>query len=362
MQAREAIAAGPAREELRHVLLLRTDHLGDMLLTLPMATAIKQAWPHCRVSVLASEANAPAARHHPHVDHVEVDPQEAKDSTLHGVLTLARRLRQLGCDAAVVVHPTPRLAVAVFLARIARRAGTAYRAYSLLFNRRVQQHRRRSDRHESELNLELLAALGITSPAAPHGLWRSDPEEVAVIDRLLAAHHLDPHRFIVLHPGSAGSAMNWSPERYIELGVRLRAGGQRCVITGGPREAALTRQVSGGIGGDAVDLGARLQLGELAELLRRARVFIGCSTGPTHLAAVVGTPVVALFPPLRATLPRRWRPLGEQVTVVQPAVDQVCPRCLHERCPFYHCVERYTAVDRVAAAVAHAATATRGAP
>jgi len=352
--------AAPPAKHIQHILLLRTDHLGDMLLTLPMATAIKEAMPACRVSVLASPANALAAQHHPHVDHVEIDPQESKGSSLRGVGTLAAQLRKLACDAAVIVHPTPRLAVAAFLARIPLRVGTAYRAYSWLFNRRVRQHRRDSPQHEAVLNLELLRALDIVADAAPRGLWRTEESEVEAVQRILTSEGLVARDFVVLHPGSAGSAMNWSPERYIELGRELRRASLRCVITGGPREIELTGRVAAGIGGDTVDLGGRLQLGELAELLRLARTYVGCATGPTHVAGVVGTPVVALFAPMRSTLPRRWKPLGDHVDVVQPAVNQVCPRCLHERCPFYHCVERYLDVATVAAAVGRAGESRRG--
>jgi len=335
-------STAPARtRNWRHILILRTDHLGDMLLTLPMATAIKSALPACRVTVLASTANAAAARHHPHVDHVEVDPQESKGSNLRGVTALAERLRHLACDAAVVVHPTPRLAVAAFLARIPLRVGTAYRAYSVLFNRRVRQHRRRSDQHEADLNLELLHPLGIRSPTPARGLWVHQDDDVRAVTDLLNQHSLQRGELVVLHPGSAGSTMNWAPSQYVALGRLLQAEGLRVVITGGPSEVALTTAIAQDIGSGAVSLGGKLSLGELAELIGTAAAYVGSPTGPTHLSAILGTTVVALYPPLRSTMPQRWRPLGDRVTILQPAVGQVCPTCVRERCPFFHCMERH---------------------
>ena len=335
---------------------MRTDHLGDMLLTLPMATAIKTALPACRVSVLASPLNAEAARHHPHVDEVVLDAQEAKGSNLQGVNELGRRLRARQCDAAVVVHATPRLALAACLGRIPIRVGTAYRAYSLLFNRRVRQHRRASNKHEAELNVELLQALGIRAVAPPRALWRVEAQDRDSVAELLRSFGIETKSFVVLHPGSAGSSMNWAPQQYAELGCALAGAGVRVVVSGGPTETALTHQVvtaigAGAIGANAVDLGGRLTLPQLAALLEQATAFVGSSTGPTHLAAAVGTPVVGLYPPLRSTLPQRWRPLGDDVTILQPEVGQICAKCLRERCQFFHCMEKHLDVDTVAAAV-----------
>lgn len=350
--ASRAPSLAPPVPSFQHILLMRTDHLGDMLLTLPMATAIKTAWPTCRISVLASAANAAAAGHHPHVDHVEIDPQESKDSNLTGVRELAHRLRALQCDAAVIVHPTPRLAVAAYLARIPNRVGTAFRAYSILFNRRVRQHRRGvTGKHEAELNIELLQALGIEASPAQPSPWRIDGEDREWVGQLLQECGLEPQRFAVLHPGSAGSAMNWAAEQYAQLGRALAATGTSVAITGGPGEVALTRQVVDAIGPTAVDLGGRMNLAQLAALLAQAAVYVGSSTGPTHLAAAVGTPVVGLYPPLRSTLPQRWRPLGNDVVIVQPEVGQVCDKCLGDRCPFFHCMQKHVEVGVVADAV-----------
>ena len=332
----------------RHVLLVRTDRLGDMLLTLPMVPALKRALPACRVTVLASAANAAAAQHHPGVDQVEIDPLEAKGSGLHGVRRLAAQIRRLGCDAAVVVHPTPRLALAVYLAGVPLRIGTAYRAYSFLFNRRVREHRSRAPwKHEALYNVNLLRPLGVEPTEILAMQWQVGAEEAAQVAHVLKDAGIAAARFIVLHPGNSGSALNWSPVQYGELGRRLAAEGLRVVITGSESEVALTARVSNSVGPGAIDLGGKLTLAQVAALLRRGALYVGSSTGPTHLAAAVGTSVVALYSPLRSNAPVRWAPIGERVTVLQPAVDLVCPRCLGPRCPYYHCMETRLHVDDV---------------
>jgi len=317
-----------------------------MMLTLPAAQALRIAFPSSRISMLASSANHVAARHHPGIDHVELDPLQAKDSGLRGVSALARQVRSLECDAAVIFHPTPRLALAIWRAGIPVRVGTAYRAYSFLFNRRVRQHRRKSPSHESTLNVAMLKGLGIQDPETHPVRWQVTPEEQAAADAVLAEHRV-LRRFIVLHPGNAGSALNWSAERYAALGRRLAGPGLSIVITGGPQELALSAGVAHGIGSETIDLGGKTSLPVLAALLQRAALYIGSATGPTHLAAAVGTPVVGLYSPLRSSAPSRWRPLGDRVQILQPALDLQCPRCVGEECPHWQCMDRNLSVERV---------------
>ncbi len=341
-------AMTPQCEPPRHLLVVRTDHLGDMLLTLPVVRAVKMVYPACRISVLASAMNAAAAQHHPDVGHVEVDPREAKHSGLRGIGGLARQIRRLGCDVAVVAHPTPRLAAALWLARVPIRIGSGYRAYSILFNRRVYEHRSRPPlRHEAVYNLHLLRPLGIANDEPAPVPWRVDAPETAAVERLLDNCGVSNAALFAIHPGNAGSALNWAPDTYAALGKRLLAPSARIVVTGGEGERRLTAAVARAIGTGAVDLGGKLTLPQLAALLRRCALYVGSSTGPTHLAAAVGAPVVALFSPLRSNAPERWRPLGERVRVLQPTVPVVCPKCLGDRCPYYHCMERHLAIDAV---------------
>ena len=111
--------------------------------------------------------------------------------------------------------------------------------------------------------------------------------------------------YVVLHPGTSVEARAWAPERFAELAVLLADCGRTVVVTGGPAEAPLTRVVAGD---RAIDLGGRTGLRALAGVLAGADVVVACNTGPAHLAAAVGTPVVSLFAP---TVPaEKWAPYG----------------------------------------------------
>jgi len=327
----------------RHILLVRTDRLGDMIVTSPLFAEIKGAFPQCQLTVLASAAGAPVARGHSAVDAVEVDPIEAKGSGWRGTLALAQRLRRLHCDAAIVVFAKHRLAMAVRLAGIPLRIGPGQRGYSFLFNRPVRQdHRTPPIRHETAHCLDLLRPLGIEPASAARPVWQVAAEDAATVDRILAQQGIrSAQAIITIHAGSGGSALNWSPARYAELADCLAAErGVRIIVTGTAQEADLVARVCAAMRTPAVDLAGRLTVPQLGALLARSSLFVGSSTGPSHLAAAVGTPSVALYCPLVECLPGRWRPQGDHCTVLLPPVGQVCPTCLGPRCPYFPCMER----------------------
>jgi ADP-heptose:LPS heptosyltransferase len=173
------------------------------------------------------------------------------------------------------------------------------------------------DVHEVERALSLVAALGHRLPAADDGRLRIRP---------VAASEL-PRPYVVVHPGASVPARAWEPASCGRLVRALAARGGRVVVTGGPGEGGLTAQVAGT---EALDLGGRTTLGGLAAVLAGAEVVVCGNTGPAHLAAAVGTPVVSLFAP---TVPAsRWRPwqvphvlLGDQ--------GLPCAGCRARDCP-----------------------------
>jgi len=143
--------------ERKKILLVRTDRLGDVVLTLPMLPVLRTHFPDAHLAILVSAYPAEILHRNPYLDEVLLYDDSVK---LVPFFQLLRSLRMRRFDTVVVVHPTLRLALLAFLAGIPIRVGTGYRWYSFLFNRRVYEHRKDSKRHEAEYNLNLLAALG----------------------------------------------------------------------------------------------------------------------------------------------------------------------------------------------------------
>lgn len=324
------------------VLVVRLDSFGDVLLAGPAVRAVAAC--ASRVTLLCGPLGEPAARLLPGVDDLTVweapwegfDPPSVPEADVEG---LVRRLRGAAFDAALILtsfHQSPLpTALLLRLAGVPRiGAESADHAGRLLDVR----HRRLPGRHEVEAALDTAAAMGFLPAPGDDGRLRvvPTPDTVPLTGN---------GPYVVVHPGASAPARAWSPERCAQAVASLVDEGHRVVVTGGPGERALTRRVSGDT---AVDLGGRTDPRTLAGVLRAADVVVSGNTGPAHLAAAVGTPVVSLFAPVVPA--QRWAPYGVPSVVLG---DQYAP-CADSRallCPVpgHPCLEEVTGHDVVAA-------------
>jgi ADP-heptose:LPS heptosyltransferase len=163
---------------------------------------------------------------------------------------------------------------------------------------------------------------------------------------------------VVVHPGASVPARAWAPERYAALVDALVAEGRRAVVTGGPDEGELTARVAGPPRPEVLDLGGQLDLTHLAEVISGADAIVVGNTGPAHLAAVVGTPVVLLFAPTVPVV--RWRPWRVPHVLLYREVP--CAGCRARVCPVEgHPCLNGVSVEEVVSAVAHLAPVGVGA-
>ncbi|HZE15603.1 MAG TPA: glycosyltransferase family 9 protein, partial [Mycobacterium sp.] len=199
------------------------------------------------------------------------------------------------------------------------------------------RHNVADDIHEVERNLSLAAAAGYRLPGGDDGTLAIRPPSSGPATSL--------RHSVVVHPGASVAARAWDPLRMRTAVSALAAEGRAVAVTGSPAETQLTAAVAGQ---DATDLGGRTDLAQLAQVIAHADVVVTGNTGPAHLAAAVGTPVVSLYAP---TVPAsRWRPwmvphllLGDQ--------EIGCAGCRARRCPLpvQLCLEGVTAADVKAA-------------
>jgi ADP-heptose:LPS heptosyltransferase len=303
-----------------HVLVARQDNAGDVLLAGPAVRAVAAGAE--RVTLLCGPRGREAAALLPGVDDVVVQPAEWIDAAPEPVRrdAVARRvdaLAALRVDCAVIVtsfHQSALpLALLLRIAGVARIGAISVDYPGSLLDVR---HAVDDDVHEVQRGLSLVAAMGFGLPAGDDGRLRVRRGGPVVLE---AGH-------VVVHPGSSVPARAWEPARHAALVRALAADGRRVVVTGGPGERELTRHVAGD---DAVDLGGRTSLVELADLLATADCLVAGNTGPAHLAAAVGTPVVSLFAP---TVPAvRWRPWRVRHELLY--ADVPCAGCRARECP-----------------------------
>ena len=330
---------------MTHVMVVRLDNAGDVLLAGPAVRAV--AADADEVTLWCGPRGRAAADLLPGVDRVvehraDWIDHDATSVDRDRVLGFVEELTALRIDRALVLtsfHQTP--LPAALLLRLAGVAAIA--AISEDFPGALLDVRHRVDRdiHEVERSLSLAAAFGFRLPAGDHGGL-----EVA-LPRNLQVPAIG-RRVIAVHPGASVPARAWEPAAYRELIGVLTAAGWRVVVTGGPDERDLTAFVAGDPRPAVVDLGGRTDLGQLAAVLARCEAVVTGNTGPAHLAAAVGTPVVSLYAP---TVPAsRWRPWGVRHALLGRQ-DIACAGCRATSCPLpgHPCVGEVTAADVLAA-------------
>lgn len=311
------------------VLVARLDNVGDVVVTGPAVRAV--AAQAESVTMLAGPRGSAAAHLLPGVDSViewcapwiDPQPQPVDRCDVEG---LVERIRRVEADAALVFTSFHQSALP--LALLLRMAGIEWIGAisedypgSLLDLR----HQIGGDPPEPKRALSLAEAAGFRLPAGDDGrlaLRRPLPD---------VSHLVGEQRYVVVHPAASAPAREWPPAHCAHAVDKLIHNGHSVVVTGTTEERALTARVAGTSG---LDLGGRTSLAELAAVLARADVVVAPNTGPAHLAAAVGTPVVSLFAPVVPAA--RWAPygvptvlLGNQKSPCRDTRARVCPVAGH---------------------------------
>ncbi|MCX7984668.1 MAG: glycosyltransferase family 9 protein [Bacteroidetes bacterium] len=329
-----------------HILIVRTDRVGDLVLTLPMIDSVKETYPQAHVSMLVQSYTK---------NLVENDQNVTSVLTYDGFKNIGsfcsfvRTLKEKNFTAAVVAYPRFLVALALWYARVPVRVGTGYRWYSFLFNRKVYEHRKRVQKHEAEYNLSLLQAIGCQMPEVLRCVLKLTEEEErkgAIVRESLGIRSQEV--LIVLHPGSGGSARDWKKERFGELARVLLQRKYRVVISGTEREKELVSYVAQHAGAECLQFISTLSLREFAAFLKTAQCVVANSTGPLHLAAAVGTPVVGFYPPVKVMSPVRWGPLTLKKRIFVPDPSR-CSRCNGRMCRGNDCMDQIEVNDVVTA-------------
>ena len=302
----------------KSLLIVRTDRIGDVILTLPVAQAAKKHLPGIKVGFLCRNYTKPVVEMSPAVDEALTIEEEDINSKLSV------------WDAAILVHPTLSDAWRLYRARIPVRIGTAYRFYSFLLNRKVFEHRKYSVNHEITYNLHLLRPLGISVEWLEPELIVPD-DALSEARKILSRADVEPEEFVAIHPGSGGSALNWGTENFRSLAEILKKDGIKYVVTAGPGELELAQFVAGGK--TNVIFNQPVQI--VAGIYKLSRAFVGPSTGMLHLADAVGTPAFGIYPVLRVTSATRWGPAHNKAGWISPDLPP-CKKC-KKSCRYYPC-------------------------
>ena len=332
------------------VLLVRSEHLGDVLLTLPAVTALRRALPAARITYLVPSGLEAVPARCPAVDEslqLPFPAAEAPGDPARWAAVVAREAPRLRgrFDAALLFRPAdPWAGALVRAAAVPVRLGYLEPASRPYLTGGIR-HRPRAHAVSAALELVGLAVRrlgggGVTPPAAGERVLVPTPEDRAEAGRALAAlRGLVGARPFVLHPGTGWPLKLWPPERWGRVAEGLRGRfGRRPLVTGAAAEQPLVARVVEASRDSAVALAGRLSLGGFAALLDRAAAAVAADSGPLHLAAMLGTPVVGLYGPFGPAQAGPWGPPGRQRLArvdlpCSPCSTMVGPPCGAERDP-----------------------------
>ena len=330
----------------KNILIVRTDRIGDVVLSLPIASTIKKHYPECRISFLLRDYTKALAENNPFIDEIiTLEEKGGKISIPANVSKIKNKF-----DACIVAFPTFPIALILFISGIPIRIGTGYRWYSFLFNKKVYEHRKYGEHHELEYNIRLLQHLDINEDITGKnvsfgiGVSEESKEKISNDLKFLGVDQKDP--IIIFHPGSGGSAADLPAMKMKELVGLLCKLPARILITGSGSEKELCKEMT--VNNKAINVAGKFDLRELIALIDRSSILIANSTGPIHIASALGKHVIGFYPKITACSPKRWGPYTEKKIVYQPSIE--CSNCTTKQCKELDCMSSIN-VEEVAVSV-----------
>lgn len=309
-------------KNIRHILISRTDAIGDVMLTIPLAKYIKEKMPNVRVSFLGNTYTKPILAYCQSIDEIIEFASLQKLSKAAQIETLASK----SIDAIVHVFPNPAIAALAKQANIPLRIGTTNRVYHwFTCNILIRMSRKKSELHEAELNFSLLEGLAINSFPKKETLHQYYDLKVDIVDDIVK-EYIDKNKVnLILHTKSRGSAREWGLENFRQLISRLNKDKYNIILSGTEEEGLLFREQLVKPYDYVKDASGKFTLKQFIQLIKASDALVAASTGPLHIAAALGLKAVGLYAPLKPLFPQRWGPLGEKAKAL--AIDKNCDDC-----------------------------------
>lgn len=320
----------------KNLLIVRTDRIGDVILSLPLAGIIKKHYPDCKVTFLVRNYTKKLVENHPHIDEVLIlDETNGKVSLKSNI----SKIKKFNFDSSIIVYPTFSVSLIIFLSGIGYRVGTGYRWYSFLFNEKIYEHRKYAQKHELEFNVNLLKKFNIFEEISPSNVKFDIPvnqDADKKINQILHKNNVDNQKsLIIIHPGSMGSSVDLPLDKFKELiGLIINKTEFQIILTGSKNERNLCGDLV--INEEIKNFAGEFNLSELISLINKADIFVSNSTGPIHIAAALNKFTIGFYPKLLACSAKRWGPYTNNALVFTP--ERECDKCQKEQCEDVTCM------------------------
>lgn len=314
----------------KRILVVKLDHLGDVILATPVFSNLRQAYPNVELHALTGTWSRVVLERHPDVRTIfdynsPAFSRTGQSTSLKQAFQLYRELRRQKYDLVVELRGDWRTTGFSLLRLTPHRLSRA----ALQIENKLRLARF-SGTHETTRNLDLLRHASIPTP------FQNATFSVTIADEKWASDFLAIHKInkqyplVAIHSGSPMPLKRWSPERYAELADWLIARkGTQILFVGVKDEVPIVTEIQRRMQGASINIAGETTLTQLASILHTCNVFIGNDSGPMHLAAAVGTPTIGLYGPGD---PTRFAPIGVTCRTIRPKFD--CPPCFGATCRF----------------------------
>ncbi len=320
----------------KNLLIVRTDRIGDVVLSLPLAEIVKKHYPECKITFLVRNYTQDIIENHPFIDKILLLKE---DNGKISILKNIEIIKNFDFDSSIIVYPTFQTSLIIFLSGIKNRVGTGYRWYSFLFNNKIYEHRKYAEKHELEYNVNLLSTFGINEKVNPGGVDFNlvvNKKSEEKIQNIFKDYGINNDKIIIIiHPGSGGSAVDFPVSKFEELIEELLKEDKfQILLTGSKQEVEMCESLK--INTKIKSFAGKLNLSELIALINKSDIFVANSTGPLHIAAALGKHIVGFYPNLLVCSAKRWGPYTNKKVIFSPKNE--CPDCEREQCTKSECM------------------------
>jgi len=332
--------------KIKKILVIRTDGLGDVVMSTPAFRALREFFPYSNITLLTASWSKELVETIPGFDEIIYfdAPWIVKKSKRKWIrlFETIKALRRKYFDLAIDLRGDFRNNIVMYLCGIKCRMGFNITGCEFFLTHIVPCG---ENHHPVNLMFSLIRYLNPEeSKKYTLSLWITE-EDRRFANTLLTEHNLsDKHSVIVIHPGAKWSGRHWVPERYGQIADRLiKEYKAKVILAGGPADFGMTKQILSSMTQRPIMAGES-SLRQFCALLEKSDLFIGADSGPMHMATAMGTRVIALFGPAR---PEAVGPYGDGHIIVTKQDNYSCSPCSQKVCkrPDYSCMEAITVED-----------------
>jgi heptosyltransferase-2 len=339
----EGNAAKIKESKYKRILVVRTDRIGDVLLSTPAIKVLRDHFPNSYIAAMVTSYTRELVDKNPCLDEVMVLDKAGRHRGLWATLKLASLIHRKKFDVALILHPTVRTHLLCFLAGIRERIGYDRKAPYFLTTR-LSHKKQEGLKHEAAYVLEMLESLGITDASVgPLTMEIPQAAELAVTNALREAGLKNTDRLVVVNPAASCPSKRWSQKKFADLIDRImKHYPVKVILIADDAHREISEELIAQVHQRPIDMTGRFSLSQLASLLKRSELCVSNDSGPVHLSVAVGTPVISIFSRNQAGLgPRRWGPLGPRDVVLHKQMD--CAPCRAHACRnHFECLESIT--------------------